>query len=119
MTQVSADQVPTIGIFMSTVTHTEFLRLRIDDEIRRLIAQAVRTGSVISSAREAERLAALYGPCGQSAEGISEEIIKAGICAGVAIEMCRPRARTGVNRVMPTKPTESQEAPAQPSSPGA
>jgi hypothetical protein len=119
MDQVSIDEVPIDRNSMSTVTHTEFLRLRVDDEIRRLVAEAVRTGSVISSAREAERLAALYSSCGQSAEKISEEIIRAGICAGIPIEMCRPRPRIGADSVVPKEPTEAQEAPARPSSPGA
>ncbi len=70
-----------------------FIQLRIDDEIRRIVAEAVASGCVVSSGREACRLADIYGTYAQSVEDISEQIIKAAIYAGVAVEMCRPRAR--------------------------
>jgi hypothetical protein len=67
------------------------IQLRIDDEIRRIVAEAVASDCVVSSGREACRLAAAFGTCGQAVEDISEQIIKAAIYAGVAVEMCSPR----------------------------
>ena len=57
------------------------------EEIRRLVAESIEERSCLSSGRSALRIARAYPNCGMTPAEIAEEILRAAIPAGVAVEL--------------------------------
>ncbi len=66
------------------------------EEIRRIVAESIEQRSCLSSARSALQIAKAYPNCGMTPTEIAEEILRAAIPAGVAVELGRP-AREAVS----------------------
>ena len=60
------------------------------EEIRRLVAESIEEKSCLDTGRSALRIAKAYPNCGMSAAEIAEEIVRAAIPAGIAVEFGRP-----------------------------
>ena len=72
---------------------TEPIREILQEEVRRVIADAIKDDRILHSGSQAERLATVYPGSGLSPDEISERIIEAAVHAGVSIEMSRPPAK--------------------------
>lgn len=66
----------------------------VHEEIRRVIAEAIKSGRMVRARPQADRIALAAPQRAMPAEAIAEEIIKAGINGGVLLEMSK-RARGG------------------------
>ena len=66
------------------------VRELVEEEIRRIVADAIRGAEILHTGPLASKLAKAYSNSGLSAEAISDEIAKAGARAGVALEISRP-----------------------------
>lgn len=62
----------------------------VDEEIRRIVADAVQPSMMLRTGPAAERVARAYGDCGMSPDEIAMQIAEAAACAGVAVEISRP-----------------------------
>ena len=63
-----------------------FVQSLLDQEVRRLVAEAIRTGDVLSASWSAAQILRVYPNCGVRPEEIADQVIMAAAKAGVAIE---------------------------------
>jgi hypothetical protein len=59
------------------------------EEIRRLVAETIEDSGCLDSGRSALRIARAYPNCGMTPAQIAEEILRAAIPAGIAVEFSR------------------------------
>ena len=64
----------------------------IDEEIRRVVADAIREGGYLSSSSAAAQIMKVYPTCGLSPRVLSVRIILAAAVAGVTIKLDEDRA---------------------------
>lgn len=66
------------------------------EEIRRLVADSIEERSCLDTGRSAVRIAKAYPNCGMTAAEIAEEIVRAAIPAGIAVELGHPSFRVAI-----------------------
>jgi hypothetical protein len=59
------------------------------EEIRRIVAESIEAKSCLDTGRCARRIARAYPNCGFTPAQIADEIVRAAIPAGVAVEFSR------------------------------
>ena len=64
-----------------------FMERLVGEEIRRLIADAIKDGGVISTSKCATQISRAYGRCGLSEREIADKVMMAAASAGVAVEI--------------------------------
>jgi hypothetical protein len=64
----------------------------IDEEIRRVVADAIRDGGCLSSSATAVQIMKVYPTCGLSRRHLADRIVLAAAAAGVAVELDNDRA---------------------------
>ena len=62
------------------------------EEIRRVIADALERDEMLHVGAAADRLARTYGAHGLSAAFIADQLVRAGVSAGITMEMSRPKS---------------------------
>jgi len=67
-----------------------FITDLVSEEIRRLVAEAIANGGILSTADCAERVMAIYPNCGLSNRRMADAIMLAAAAAGVAVEIAPP-----------------------------
>ena len=78
-----------------------FIQTLLNEEIRRAVAEAIETGSTISSVAVAEQVNRTYPNCGLTENEIADQVMIAAAKSGVAVEIggermrARPRRTTG------------------------
>ncbi|MYZ48214.1 hypothetical protein [Propylenella binzhouense] len=70
----------------------QFVAKLVDEEIRRVIAEAIESEGCVAASQCAVRIANAYPNSRVSAEDLAEAIVRAAISARVAVEVSRPSA---------------------------
>jgi hypothetical protein len=65
---------------------SRFVRNLMMEEVRRVVAETVRTGSLLSLERATAQILATYPRCGLDANLVSEELVMTAAASGVAVE---------------------------------
>jgi len=63
----------------------------VSDEIRRVVAEAVTNGSILSIGDGVAQIMSAHPQCGLSKRQIGDEVIMAAAAAGLAVEIGPPR----------------------------
>jgi hypothetical protein len=66
---------------------TPFIEGLVDEEIRRLVAEAIAEGGTISTAECVAKVKSVYPTCGLSKRTIADMVISAAAAAGIAVEI--------------------------------
>lgn len=72
-----------------------FVERLVDEEIRRMVADAVKDGGTISTTKCAALIARAYVGCGLSQAEIADRVIMAATSAGLAVEIGRRAPAAG------------------------
>ena len=68
-------------------TKSPFIEGLVSEEIRRLVAEAIADGGIMSVANCVAKVVAVYPNCGISKRQIADEVMMAAAAAGVAVEI--------------------------------
>jgi len=74
------------------VSRPSLIEALVDEEIRRLVADAIRDGECLSTAIAAAQIMQVYPRCGLTERKLVDEIARAAAKAGVAVEFSANRA---------------------------
>ena len=66
---------------------TPFIEGLVAEEIRRVVAEAIANGEMISTSECVAKINAVYPNCGISARRMADEVMMAAAVAGVAVEI--------------------------------
>ena len=72
-----------------SVANLKLVQGLVFEEIRRLVAETIADSGCLDSGRSAMSLERAYPNCGMSPAQIAEEILRAAIPAGIAVEFSR------------------------------
>ena len=68
---------------------SQILQTLVVEEIRRIVADAIRQGRIVKTGRHAPELLRAYPNCGLTVDQIVNELGAAAACAGVPVELSR------------------------------
>lgn len=68
-------------------TVTSFIAALVAEESRRIIADAIESGSILSAAAVAAQVSRTYPNCGLTEEEIADQVMMAAAKAGVVVEI--------------------------------
>ena len=68
----------------------KIVQSRVVEEIRHIVANAIRDGRIVKTGRHAPDVLRAYPNCGLTVDEVINEIGAAAACAGVAVEFSRP-----------------------------
>ena len=86
---------------------SDFIQILLMDEIRRVVAEAIETGSIVSAAAVAEQLKRTYVNCGLSENEIADQVMIAAAKSGLAVEIGGERMIANPGRAKGTFSTSS------------
>ena len=69
------------------VERPDLIETLVSEEIRRMVANAIETGSLFSTSHAASEIRRIYPTCGLDARQLTDRIIQAASVAGVAVEI--------------------------------
>lgn len=72
---------------------TAFVQQLIDGEIRRYVAEAIKTGDTLSAPVHAAKILRTYPTCGLTVHELADLVMIAAAKAGVAVEIGEPAKR--------------------------
>ena len=89
--------------FMGTMgTRTSpFIEGLVEEEIRRLVAEAIAKHGMVSTAECAERIRHVYPTCGLSDRNLANRVMMAAAAAGVAVEI--GKSNSGAGEALPLR----------------
>jgi CheY-like chemotaxis protein len=66
---------------------SDFIQTLVTEEVRRVVAEAIETGSIVSAAAVAEQIGRTYVNCGLSENEIADQVMIAAAKSGLAVEI--------------------------------
>ena len=85
-------------------TISSFIRRLIDEEIRRVVADAIEDGVILSAPATAAAVLRTYPHCGMTERLIADRIMLAAADAGVAVELGAPKRESQRSTVLVAEP---------------
>jgi len=72
---------------------SSFIRILIDEDVRRVVAEALEDGGMLSAPAVAAAILRTYPHCGMTERLIADRIMLAAADAGVAVELGAPKGK--------------------------